>query len=145
MSSKEKPSALASVRSWFSRRPPQIAVSMGFTPEREEGLWLQRNLLGRVPRSLHASDQAAMIEKCYALYTRNPFARRIVEMQKAFVIGTGFKFRAEHPVIDTLLGKAWERNKMSQRIPNIQRDKSIFGEHNARLLVNAAGNFRSDQ
>lgn len=143
MSSQIKPKATAlerfASRFGWQRTPPPLQVSMAYSPPKESGLWVERNLLGRVQRGLHAIDQRAMIDKCYGLYLSNPFARRIIEMQKAFVIGTGLSPRAKHPLITALLERFWERNQMSLRVPNIQRDKCIFGEHIPRLLTNAAG------
>lgn len=139
---KQTPLERVAGRFGWQRKPSGLQVSAAFSPPKEAGLWNGRNLLGRYDRSLHTIDQLAMVEKCYALFIKNPFARRIIEMQKAFVIGTGFQFRASHPLVEKLLRRNWETNKMSSRIPNIQRDKSILGEHIPRYLVNAAGEVR---
>lgn len=122
--------------------PEALRLAASASIPAEPGLWVSRSLAGRADRSLHEIDQRAMIEKCYTLFLRNPYAGRIVEMQKAFVIGGGFKFRAKHPLVEGLLARHWERNKMNTRLPNIQRDKSIFGEHIPRLVTNLAGDVK---
>lgn len=104
------------------------------------GLWTSYGR-GRVQRDLMGSDQIQMIEKSYFLWSRNPFAYRIVETQKHFVMGSGFTFRADHPKVEEVLREFWNNpiNRMDQRIPNMCRNFSIFGENSPSLFVDATG------
>ncbi len=66
-----------------------------------------RPITGKLKRDLTPLTQDRMFEICFYLYDSNPFAHRILEMTKDFVVGEGITYKAADDEVQKVLDKFW--------------------------------------
>jgi len=91
---------------------------------------LFRPITETAKRDLTPLTQDRMFEICYYLYDTNPFAHRLLEMTKDFVIGEGITFQARDDNVQEVLQRFWDdpvnawEMKQGQRILEL----GLYGE-----------------
>lgn len=99
-----------------------------------------RPITGAKRRDLTALTQDRMFEICFYLYDSNPFAHRILEMTKDFVIGEGITFQAADDNVQKVLKAFWDDPingwdlKQGQKILEL----GLYGEQYYPVAVNEA-------
>ena len=66
-----------------------------------------RSLNQQPNRNLDITTQKRMQDIAFYLYDSNPMAHRILELTKDFVIGDGYKFKAEDEAVQEILNNFW--------------------------------------
>lgn len=104
--------------------------------EKEEALW--RPITAAPDRDLLPITQDRMQRVCFKLYDQNGFARRILEMDKDFVIGDGLKYKAKDPKVQAVLDGFWNDsvNDMDLKLPSKVLELGLYGEQCYPVFVN---------
>ena len=97
----------------------------------------------RVASSLSNRDltpvlQDRMIELAFYLYDRNPFAKRLINLSRAFVMGEGMRPKAEDADLQAWLDDFWDDpvNDLDMNLPGYVAELGIFGEQLYQTTVN---------
>ncbi len=103
--------------------------------EEDEGF---RSLTEDVKRDLTPLTQERMQEICFHLYENNPFAHRILEMSKDFVVGEGAKIVAQNEGVQKVLDEFWEDPVNNWDLKQGQRilELGLWGEQFYPVAVN---------
>ena len=84
-----------------------------------------------------------MFEICFYLYDSNPFAHRILEMTKDFVVGEGITYKAVDDEVQAVLDKFWNDPingwdlKQGQKVLEL----GLYGEQYYPTAVNEVDGF----
>jgi len=89
-------------------------------------------------RDLDITTQKRMQEIAFYLYDSNPMAHRILELTKDFVIGDGFKFKAEDESVKDVLDKFWNDadNNWNMKQDTKALELGLWGEQCYPVQVN---------
>ncbi len=104
---------------------------------------LYRPITDTAKRDLTPLTQDRMFEICYYLYDTNPFAHRLLEMTKDFVIGEGITFQARDDKVQEVLQTFWDdpinawEMKQGQRIMEL----GLYGEQFYPIAVRDVDGF----
>jgi hypothetical protein len=81
-------------------------------------------------RDINPILQDRQIRLAWYLYTRNPIARRIIDIQTEFVLGEGISVTSEDPNVDAVLRRHWMHptNDWASKAFARFRDLRLFGE-----------------
>jgi len=89
-------------------------------------------------RDLSPVLQDRMIELAFYLYDRNPFAKRLINLTKVFVMGDGMRPQAEDPDVQAWLDAFWDDpvNDLDINLPGYVAELAVFGEQLYQTTVN---------
>lgn len=104
----------------------------------DDNLWRSLNQISN--RDLYILTQKRMQDIAFYLYDSNPIAKRIIEITRDFVIGDGFTYAAEEPVILDLIDEFWNDpdNNLDIELDIDVLELGIFGELCLPVWVNSA-------
>jgi hypothetical protein len=82
------------------------------------------------PRDLSPIEQDRMLKLAAYLYQRNPVARRLIEIQRDFVLGEGLSVYSDDPEIDEVVKRMWQHPWNNWAVKGVERftDLRLFGE-----------------
>lgn len=89
-------------------------------------------------RDLSPLTQDRMFEICYFLYDSNPFAHRILEMTKDFVVGEGITFQAKDENVQKVLKDFWNDPVNAWELKQGRRvlELGLYGEQYYPTAIN---------
>lgn len=97
----------------------------------------------RLDRGRHTTDRdlweiQADYRKTLEIWRNNPFARRIVAVQTAYVLGGGLKVESKNQVVNGFIERFWKhrKNQMEQRIITWSDELARAGELFVALFTN---------
>ena len=108
-----------------------------------EDVHFQRISSANSMRDLNPFMQQRMQQVCYYLAVTNPFAKQIIRMLVAFVVGEGFTVQCEDPATQAVVDRFWDDpiNNLEENLPQWMREKLIFGELTLPVAVNPVDGF----
>jgi hypothetical protein len=108
-----------------------------------EDVHFQRITSPNSMRDLNPFMQQRMQQVCYYLAVTNPFARQIIRMITAFIVGEGFQVQCEDARTQDVVNRFWddEINNLEENLPAWTSEKLIFGELCLPVAVNPVDGF----
>jgi len=108
------------------------------TPRDKEEDQGYRSITDLKTRDLSPLTQERMFEICFFLYDTNPFAHRILEMTKDFVVGEGITFQAKDDNVQEVLQDFWDDPVNAWDLKQGQRilELGLYGEQFYPTAVN---------
>jgi hypothetical protein len=94
-------------------------------------------------RDLNPLMQQRMQQVCFYLSVTNPFAKMIIRLINAFIVGEGFKVVCTDHEAQAVVDAFWKDtvNKMNRSLADWTREKLIFGELCLPVAVNPVNGF----
>lgn len=108
-----------------------------------EDVHFQRITSPNTMRDLNPFMQLRMQQVCYYLVVTNPFAKQIVRMITAFIVGEGFQVQCEDERTQAVVDRFWNDpiNNLDSNLPQWTREKLVFGELCLPVAVNPIDGF----
>lgn len=97
---------------------------------------------GPATRQQYWTDYFQSSAKCFEAYHHQGIARRAVNAMVQFPLGRGVSARVKNKQASAVWDAFWEGNRMDERIREITRDLSIFGEQFLRYFPARRGDPR---
>ena len=96
------------------------------------------SLTKTIERDLSSTTQERMQQIAFYLYDSNPMAHRILELTKDFVIGDGYRFRAEAEEVQEVLDDFWNDydNNWSMKQDTKVLELGLWGEQCYPVQIN---------
>jgi hypothetical protein len=139
---------LSEARQAVESKPAGVKESVGpmlFTLSAgdSEDVHFQRITSPNSMRDLNPFMQQRMQQVCYYLSVTNPFAKQILRMLTAFVVGEGFSVQCEDPQTQAVVDRFWDDpiNNLEENLSQWMHEKLVFGELTLPVAVNPVDGF----
>jgi hypothetical protein len=108
-----------------------------------EDVHFQRITSPNTMRDLNPFMQLRMQQVCFYLVVTNPFAKQIVRMITAFIVGEGFQVQCEDKRTQQVIDRFWDDpiNDLERNLSEWTREKLVFGELCLPVAVNPVDGF----
>ena len=108
-----------------------------------EDVHYQRITSPNTLRDLNPFMQQRMQQVCFYLAVTNPFAKQIIRMITAFIVGEGFQVNCEDKATQKVVARFWNDpiNNLDANLSLWTREKLIFGELCLPVAVNPVDGF----
>ncbi len=123
----------------------EVVGPMLFTMNSGDGedVHFQRITSPNTLRDLNPFMQQRMQQVCFYLAVTNLFAKQIIRMITAFIVGEGFQVQCEDKRTQEIVDRFWNDpiNDLENNLSNWTREKLIFGELCLPVAVNPVDGF----
>jgi hypothetical protein len=94
-------------------------------------------------RDLNPTMHERMQQVCFFLFMTTPFGKRIVRVMVDYVVGEGFKVRAEDPALQEVTDAFWNapKNNLEENLDTYMAELLVFGELCLPVAVNPVDGF----